>query len=107
MNWQEQLIIIYLFVCKHYRDELWTYSQRMTHYADLSFSNEEVITLYLFMIINKNQEFKKIYDYADSHLRPWFPKLPSYVAFVQRVNRAEIVNVVVASTVKTYAAFLF
>jgi len=59
----------------------------MTHYADLSFSDEEVITLYLFGIIDKNRELKKIYDYADRHLRPWFPKLPSYVAFVQRINR--------------------
>ena len=87
MNWQEHLITIYLYVCKHYQNELWVYSQRMTNYADLSFSDEEVITLYLFGIIDKNRELKKIYDYADRHLRPWFPKLPSYVAFVQRVNR--------------------
>ena len=59
----------------------------MTNYADLSFSDEEVITLYLFGIIDKNRELKKIYDYADRHLRSWFPKLPSCVAFVQRVNR--------------------
>ena len=87
MNWQDQLITIYLYVCKHYQNDLWAYSQRMTNYADLSFSDEEVITLYLFGIIDKKRELKQIYAYGDRHLRPWFPRLPSYVAFVQRVNR--------------------
>ena len=59
----------------------------MSNYADLSFSDEEVITLYLFGVIDKHREIKQTYEYADRHLRPWFPKLPSYVAFVQRLNR--------------------
>jgi hypothetical protein len=59
----------------------------MSNHTDLSFSDEEVITLYLFGIIDKNLEIKQIYKYADRHLRCWFPKLPSYVAFVQRLNR--------------------
>lgn len=87
MNWQDQLITIYLDVCNHYQNELWAYSQRMTKYANLRFSGEEAITLYLFGIIDKHRQLSQIYDYADRHLRPWFPKLPSYVAFVQRVNR--------------------
>ena len=56
-------------------------------YADLSFSDEEVMTIYLFGIIDKIRSVKKIYGYAARHLRAWFPKLPSYVAFVQRLNR--------------------
>jgi hypothetical protein len=87
MNWQEQLITIYLYVCKHYQENLWTHCQRFTHYADLSFSDEEVITLYLFGIIDKKKEIKPIYEYADRHLRTWFPKLPSYTAYVQRLNK--------------------
>lgn len=58
MNWQERLITIYLYVCKHYRQQLWTYSQHMSNYADLSFSDEEVITLYLFGVIDKHREIK-------------------------------------------------
>ena len=80
MNWQDRLITIYLSVGKHYQDKLWVYSQRMSPYADLSFSDEEVITLYLFGVIDKHREIKQIYDYADRHLRHWFPRLPSYVA---------------------------
>jgi len=86
MNWQNQLITIYLYVCKHYQNHLWIYSQRMSNYADLSFSDEEVITLYLFGVIDKHREIKKSYDYADRHLREWFPKLPGYTAYVQRLN---------------------
>jgi hypothetical protein len=87
MNWQNRLITIYLYVCKHYQQNLWTYSQRMSHYADLSFSEEEVITLYLFGVVDQHREIKRIYKYADRHLRDWFPRLPGYVAYVQRLNR--------------------
>ena len=87
MNWQEQLITIYLYVCKQHQDNLWVYSQRMSNYADLSFTDEEVIAISLFGVIDKNRELKKIYGYADRHLRPWFLRLPSYTAFVQRLNK--------------------
>jgi hypothetical protein len=87
MDWQDQLVTLYLYVCKHYQQSLWVYCQRMSTFADLSFSDEEVITLYLFGIIDKMREIKKIYDYAARHLRRWFPNLPSYVAFVQRLNK--------------------
>jgi hypothetical protein len=86
MNWQNQLITIHLYVCKHYQGHLWVHSQRMSSFADLSFSDEEVITLYLFGVIDKNREIKKGYEYADCHLREWFPRLPSYTAYVQRLN---------------------
>jgi hypothetical protein len=87
MNWQERLITIYLTVCEHYQDKLWVYSQRMSNYADLSFTDEEVIAVYLFGVMDKHREIKGIYDYADRHLRPWFPKSPSYVAYVQRLSK--------------------
>ena len=59
----------------------------MSNYADLSFSDEEVITPYLFGIIDKKTEIKQIHTYTDRHLHRWFPKLLSYVAFVQRLNK--------------------
>ncbi len=59
----------------------------MSHYADLSFSDEEVITLFLFGVMDKHREIKDIDEYADRHLRDGFPRLPSYVAYVQRLNQ--------------------
>jgi hypothetical protein len=87
MNWQDRLITIYLHVCKHDQQNLWIYSQRMSHYADLSFSNEEVITLFLFGVVDKHREIKGIDEYVDRHLRDGFPRLPSYVAYFQRLNQ--------------------
>lgn len=37
--------------------------------------------------MDKQRESKSIYEYADRHLRDWFPRLPGYVAYVQRLNR--------------------
>ena len=87
MNWQDRLIVIYLYVCKHYQQALWVHSQRMSYYADLSFSDEEVITLFLFGVMDKHKEIKGIDEYADRHLCDGFPRLPSYVAYGQRLNQ--------------------
>ena len=35
----------------------------------------------------KIREIKRIFESADRHLREWFPQLPSYTAFVQRLNK--------------------
>jgi len=53
------------------------------------FTDEEAVTLSLFGIMQKHPEIKDIYNYGFSHLGERFPKLPSYTAFVQRINRFE------------------
>ncbi len=65
MFWQEQLITVYVSVCKYYEQNLWSYCQRMSNHADLCFSDKEVIALYLFGIMDKNREIKQIYKYVD------------------------------------------
>ena len=39
------------------------------------------------MSLIRIRELKKIYGYADRHLRDWFTLLPSYTAYVQRLNK--------------------
>ena len=87
MDWQIQLITLYDLVCKYYQEELWIYCQRFSPYCDLSFTDEEVITLFLFGIMNKHTQISALYNAADRHLRDWFPRLPSYPGFVQRLNK--------------------
>jgi hypothetical protein len=87
MAWQNQLITLYLTVCEHYQNGLWASVQRFSPYSDLRFSDQEVITLYLFGIMDKQRDIKSIYTQAQRYLRDWFPKLPSYTAYVQRLNR--------------------
>lgn len=87
MDWQTQLMTVYLTGCEHYRREPWIPIQRFAPYADLRFTDEEVITLYLFGILQKQREIKTLYTHADRYWREWFPHLPSSTAYGQRLNR--------------------
>ncbi|SFI98307.1 hypothetical protein SAMN05428978_107310 [Nitrosomonas sp. Nm34] len=70
MNWQDRLITIYLLCLHSITSKIFGFivSQRMSNYADLSFSDEEGITLFLLGVMDKHQEIKSIYEYADRHL---------------------------------------
>jgi hypothetical protein len=59
----------------------------MSHYVDLSFSDEKTITPFLCGVVDKHREIKGIDAYVDRHVRDGFPRLPGYVAYVQRLNR--------------------
>lgn len=87
MAWQTQLITLYLTVCDRYRNGLWTTVQRFSPYSDLRFSDEEVITIYLFGMMDKQRDIKSIYTHAQRYWQDWFPRLPSYTAYVQRLNQ--------------------
>ena len=87
MDWELQLISLYVYICNQYQQHLWVYCQRFSNHAELSFTDEEVLCIYLFGVMEKRREIKEIYKYADRHLRPWFPRLPCYGGFVQRLNR--------------------
>lgn len=98
MDWEIELISLYVFVCNHYRNKLSNYCQRMSNYVNLQFSDEEAITLYLYGIIEGCRTIKSIHRYAQKHLMNWFPCLPNYGAFDQRINKlhdlfAPLVNV--------------
>lgn len=53
MDWPDRFITIDLDVGKPYQDKLWVYSQRMSNHADLSFTDEEVIAVDLFGVMDK------------------------------------------------------
>lgn len=85
--WEDQLIWIFLQVSQQMQDGLSVYAQRLSNNARARFSDEEIITLYLFGIIQGHRTIKAIYHYSHNHLHAWFPGLPSYVCFVRRLNR--------------------
>lgn len=106
MDWQDQLIAVYLFVCKEYEQELSHYIARLSNYSDLGFSDEEVITIYLFGIMSGHSRVKAIYGYTARHLKDWFPALPSYVAFIQRLNKlSHLFEVLVSKLVAIFGAY--
>ncbi len=93
MDWEAELISLYLFVCKHYQSELSNYCTRMARFVDLKFSDEEAITLYLYGVIEGHRTIEAIHRYATKHLKHWFPYLPGYKAFDHRMNQVHDVFV--------------
>jgi len=87
VDWEVELITLYLFVCKHYESDLSSYCMRMTNYADLKFSDEEAITLYLYGVIEGCRTIQEIHRYVCKHLIAYFPYLPGYKAFDHRINQ--------------------
>lgn len=85
--WKTKLITLYCTVCQYYDSKLITIAQRLSNNFQPQFTDEEVITIYLWGIMQRRFEVRSIYNYVDSHLRDWFPKLPSYQAFNNRLNR--------------------
>jgi hypothetical protein len=83
-----KLISIYLYICKLYKEELKYTTQRYTNNDKPEFTDQEIMTLYLFAV-QEEQRFSvsQVYSFANNYLSSWFPALPSYKAFNNRLNR--------------------
>lgn len=86
MDWQQRLISIYLIVCESFDNHLWQYCERFSNNRNPTFSDQEVITLYLFGIIDHRTTVKDIHRHAVQYLNQWFPQLPRYEAFNARLS---------------------
>ena len=84
--WQTNLITLYCAVCDN-SSTIKEIMQRQSNNFRPQFSDEECITVYLWGISQRRFEQKTIYHYTRDHLLEWFPKLPSYQAFSDRLNR--------------------
>lgn len=87
MDWQDQIIALYLEISSYYQNFLCYYCERFSNNSYYQISDEELITIYLFSVIEGRTELSKIYYHVQQYWLPYFPTLPSYVAFVQRINR--------------------
>jgi len=83
-----KLICIYFTVSELYENELCYVSQRFTNNSEPEFTDQEVMTIFLYAMSEEERfTISQIYKFADRYLRSWFPLLPSYVAFNKRINR--------------------
>jgi len=84
---EQQLIELYLWVCRAYDNCPDLRAQRMSNNHRPRFTDQELMTVYLFGHFQGHFTQRRIYDYAAGHWREWFPALPSYQAFNRRLNR--------------------
>jgi len=83
-----KLVKIYCYVCDICEIKLNYVCQRFSNNNNPEFTDQEAIAIYLYsMHVEHRFKVKHIYEFASEHLRSWFPKLPSYVAFTNRINR--------------------
>ncbi len=83
-----KLIALYDYICECYNTDLKWDCQRMSNYSGKFITDEELITIYLFAIIEEEKyKISSIYKYAKKYQLSWFPLLPSYVNFNTRLNR--------------------
>jgi hypothetical protein len=83
---EQQLIALYLRVCRAYHNQPDLKYQRLSNFRP-RFTDEELLTIYLFGHMQGFHQQRRIYDYTRHHWRAWFPHLPSYQAFNRRLNR--------------------
>jgi hypothetical protein len=88
MDWHAQLITLYLAVGQHWQAVGWVQAQRYAPYADLRFTDEAVVTIYLLAVaMEQKRQIKGLHTPARRYWRDWLPRRPGYGAYVQRLNR--------------------
>lgn len=76
-----------MYICDLYDSELKYYCQRYSNNANPLFTDQEVMTVYLFCgHCQKYYQIKDIHSFAQEYLLSWFPHLPSYQTFNYRLN---------------------
>lgn len=80
-----QLIQIYLLVYQIYDNPSSLKYQRLSNFKP-KFSDQEIITVYLFGQLNEKFTHRQIYNFIHYYWLGWFPALPSYQAFNRRLN---------------------
>ncbi|MDD4590405.1 MAG: transposase [Parabacteroides sp.] len=83
-----KLIQIYMYICDLYDQELKYYCQRYSNNSNPTFTDQEIMTTYLFAgHCQKYFQIRDIHGFASEYLSSWFPELPSYQTFNLRLNR--------------------
>ena len=84
-----KLIALYCYICECYNKELRWHCERFSNNnLPPDFTDEELLTIYIFSMIEEEKyKVKSIHAYAKKYLPDWFPNLPSYQSFNNRLNR--------------------
>lgn len=89
---QTNLVKIYFFICQKFNDELQYQCQRFTNNDTPDFTDQEILTIYLFCVhFEQRFKIKDIHTFIKNYYSDWFPLLPSYTTFNTRLNRLSYV----------------
>ncbi len=83
------LIQLYVLVCQTYDNHSDTCFQRLSNNNQPAFTDQELVTIYLFGHLNRHREKKAIREFILNYWADWFPTLPSYQTFCYRLNLLE------------------
>jgi hypothetical protein len=87
VDWEDKLISLYVIISNEYNEIIYPHVERFTNGKNVSFTDEEVMTIYCCGILRGYRTITAIHRYAQDHLSEYFPKLPGYAAFTHRVNK--------------------
>lgn len=83
-----QLIRLYFYICADKNSDLFDVCERFSPYKCPKFTDEELVTCYLFALGQGfSDSVKRAYEFIRAYWGDWFPNLPSYQAFNHRLNR--------------------
>ena len=83
-----------MYICDIYQSSLKFYCQRFSNNATPIFTDQELLTVYLFCrAYQRYFSIKEIHTFTKEYLLSWFPNLPSYQTFNYRLNlMSEAIN---------------
>ncbi len=83
----DKLVRIYFYICDKF-EELQFYCERFSNNCNPEFTDQEIMTICLYTMHHEGHtKAKHIHRFASEYLKSWFPKLGSYQAFNNRLNR--------------------
>jgi hypothetical protein len=85
-----ELITLYCYLCECYSTDLCWYNQHFSNNsspANEKITDVELLTIYFYCRRYENRHLKtQIWDFANRYMQPWFPTLPNYANFNNRIN---------------------
>lgn len=104
---ENKLIELYDHICNKYNDLLrWNVQRFSRNSSTGEITDEEILTIYLFcMAFEEKYKIKSMHRHISKYWLSWFPKLPSYQTFSNRLNRiSEAFPLLVSSLMEPFEA---
>lgn len=92
-----KLIELYCLICHLYDTKSVLNQQRLSNFKP-KFTDQELVTCYFFAMLEGRHNIQEIYDYISHHWADWFPDLPTYQAFNNRLNKLSASFAVIADS---------